>query len=104
MQSTSKEFIDYSIVIPVYQNEGSLDATFKSIKNNVIDKNTQYSAEVIFIDDGSTDNSFQTLMRLYEAHPELIIIIKLFIAIVNCYSSRNNNYNYSYDSYRIKML
>ncbi len=77
MNTKLNQTIDYSIVIPVYQNEGSLDATFKSIKNNVIDKNTQYSAEVIFIDDGSTDQSFQVLMNLYETYPELINIIKL---------------------------
>jgi len=54
-----------------------LGDTFNSLKEQVIDRNQEYTSEVIFIDDGSTDNSFQTLMRLYEAHPELIVIIKL---------------------------
>ena len=77
MKSKSNKLIDYSIVIPVYQNKGSLDDTFKLIKNNVIDRNPQYSAEIIFVDDGSTDGSFQDLITLYEAYPELIVIVKL---------------------------
>ena len=77
MKQKNNQSVDYSIVIPVYQNEASLEDTFKLIKEKVIDINSQYSAEVIFIDDGSTDSSFQTLMRLHEAHPKLIVIIKL---------------------------
>jgi polyisoprenyl-phosphate glycosyltransferase len=69
--------VDYSIIIPVYQNEGSLNDVFHKIKDNVIDKNPQYSCEIIFIDDGSTDNSFQVLNNLHEEYPELIIIVKL---------------------------
>ena len=77
MKSKLNQSIDYSIVIPVFQNEGSLNETFQSLKKNVIDRNSQYSAEVIFIDDGSTDQSFQILMNLYKTYPELIIIVKL---------------------------
>ena len=77
MKSKLNQLIDYSVVIPVYQNEGSLDEIFESLKKNVIDRNPQYSAEVIFVDDGSTDKSFQTLTKLYETYPELIVIIKL---------------------------
>ena len=77
MKSKSNKLIDYSIVIPVYQNKGSLDDTFKLPKKNVIDRNPQYSAELIFVDDGSTDGSFQDLVNLYEAYPELIVIVKL---------------------------
>ena len=77
MKSKSKESIDYSIVIPVYQNKGSLEETFELIKKNVIDRNPQYSVEVIFVDDGSTDGSIKDLIKLYKAYPELIVLIKL---------------------------
>ena len=77
MKSKINRSIDYSIIIPVYQNEGSLKETFDTLKTNVIDKNPQYSSELIFVDDGSTDKSFQILHDLYEAFPELIVIVKL---------------------------
>ena len=77
MKSKINRSIDYSIIIPVYQNEGSLKETFHTLKTNVIDKNPQYSSELIFVDDGSTDKSFQILHNLYEAYPELIVIVKL---------------------------
>ncbi len=77
MSLKTNQLIDYSIVVPVYQNEGSLDETFRKLKDNVIDKNPQYSAEVIFVDDGSTDKSFQILLNLYKSFPELVVIVKL---------------------------
>ena len=77
MKSTTNKTIDYSIIIPVYQNEGSLEETFQTLKTHVIDKNSQYSAEIIFVDDGSTDKSFQVLHNLYQAYPGLITIVRL---------------------------
>jgi glycosyltransferase involved in cell wall biosynthesis len=77
MKSNSIKSVDYSIVIPVYQNEGSLNETFRTLKENVIDKNPQYTGEIIFVDDGSSDGSFQCLVDLQKNHPELIVIIKL---------------------------
>ena len=52
-----KQKVDFSIVIPVYQNEGSLEKTFNSLKSNVIDKNPEYCSEVIFVDDNSSDGT-----------------------------------------------
>ena len=77
MMTKIKKTLDYSIVIPVYQNEGSLEKTFHTLKSNVIDKNPQFSSEVVFVDDGSSDNSYKILHDLYEAFPELIVIVKL---------------------------
>ncbi len=77
MKSKINRSIDYSIIIPVYQNEGSLKELFHILKTNVIDKNPQYSSELVFVDDGSTDKSFQVLHNLYEDYPELIVIVKL---------------------------
>ena len=62
MKNLNQE-IDYSIVIPVYQNETSLEDTFKILKESVIDNNPHHSAEIIFVDDGSTDNSFKVLQK-----------------------------------------
>ncbi|MCD4664848.1 MAG: glycosyltransferase family 2 protein, partial [Bacteroidales bacterium] len=68
--------IDYSIIIPVYFNEGSLVLTFQSLKEKVINTNKDKSCEVIFIDDGSGDNSLNELFLLKKEYPKIIKIIK----------------------------
>lgn len=69
--------IDYSIIIPVFYNEGSLVQTMDSIYNEVIQKNKSYSCEIIFVDDGSGDGSLQELLGIRAQYPELVKIIKL---------------------------
>ncbi len=68
--------VNVSIVIPVFCNEKSLVQTFEIIKEKVIENNRGMSFEVIFIDDGSTDNSFNELLLLRERYRETIKIIK----------------------------
>ncbi len=69
--------VDVSIVVPVYFNEGSLELLVSSIKNEVISKNNDKSFEMVFVDDGSGDNSFLKLLELQEKNRGLIKIIKL---------------------------
>jgi glycosyltransferase involved in cell wall biosynthesis len=68
---------DYSCVLPVYFNEGSLTHTFNELKEHVIDANPGYVAEIIFVDDGSGDGSFKELVGLRKENPGLIKIVKL---------------------------
>ena len=56
--------IDYSIVIPVYYNEGCLVQTMQALKKEVIEKNPALTCEVIFIDDGSGDHSLDELLKI----------------------------------------
>lgn len=67
---------DYSCVIPVYFNEGALTSAFNDLKERVIDANPEYTAEVIFVDDGSGDGSFNELLALREQNPGLVKIVK----------------------------
>jgi len=69
--------IDYSIVIPVFFNEGEAVRTFLSIREDVIDKVPGRRAEVVFVDDGSGDDSFDELLRLQTTHRGLVRLIKL---------------------------
>ena len=68
---------DYSIIVPVYFNEGSLWPTFKSIQAEVFARNPDLNGEVVFIDDGSGDGSFSQLMEIYQANPDRVQVIKL---------------------------
>lgn len=62
-----------SIVIPLYNEQESLSHLVEKIRE-VIAKE-QYEAEIIFVDDGSTDDSLKILQQLREQYPELIRII-----------------------------
>jgi len=68
--------IDCSIVIPVYCNELNVEPTFNKINEVVIKKNPHMKFEIIFVDDGSYDNSMQKLFDLKNSNEGLIKIIK----------------------------
>ena len=57
-----------SIVIPLFNEEESLVELFEWIKK-VCDEN-KYSFEVVFVDDGSNDNSWEVITELCVNHIE----------------------------------
>lgn len=67
--------MNISIVIPVYNSSNSLVELYERI-NNVMTK-TNYSFEIIMVDDGSSDNSWEILSKLKETAKEKIIAVKL---------------------------
>lgn len=76
MKINDKREINCSIIIPVFHNEGSINFAFNEIYSKVIN-NSSYTFEIIFIDDGSKDNSLNVLLNLQQQFPELIKVIKL---------------------------
>ena len=52
---------DLSIIVPVYNEQDSLNQLYREIKDNVQDK---YSWELIFINDGSSDKSKEIILDL----------------------------------------
>jgi glycosyltransferase involved in cell wall biosynthesis len=69
--------VDYSIIIPVYYNEGSLRGLLAAIWTDVVLAHPELNGEVIFIDDGSGDGSFAEMQALQAENPSLVRIIKL---------------------------
>lgn len=61
--------MDISVIIPLYNEEESLPELHAWIKR-VMDSNG-FSYEVIFVDDGSTDRSWDVIERLASANPEV---------------------------------
>lgn len=55
-----------SIVIPVFNNEATLVETYKQICELVQQSNEAWEVETIFIDDGSSDNSWNRICQLRE--------------------------------------
>ena len=67
---------DYSLIIPVFQNRGTLTALYEEIK--IILKNNKLTGEIIFVDDGSEDKSYEKLIQIKERDENInCTVIKL---------------------------
>jgi len=60
--------VDVSIVIPVYNEEANISILYSQLKKALKD----YNYEIIFVDDGSTDNTFNTLNKINDSHLKII--------------------------------
>lgn len=63
-----------SIVIPVFQNELNIAPTYQALKSE-FEKAALFDFEIVFVNDGSTDNSWEELLKVYNADPERITLI-----------------------------
>ena len=59
-----------SIVIPVYYNEANLRPLYADIKEKFIDK-IDYDYEIIMVNDGSKDKSYQVICELAKEDPNI---------------------------------
>ena len=63
---------DLSIIIPVLNEEKNIEILHKSIANSL--KKGKISCEIIFIDDGSTDSSYNILAKLHKKDKKVKVI------------------------------
>jgi len=68
----NKGNLDLSLVIPVYNEAENLEILYREIKSSC--ENLGKSYEVIFIDDGSTDDSALVLTNIWKQYPAIKII------------------------------
>jgi glycosyltransferase involved in cell wall biosynthesis len=61
-----------SVIIPVFNEQESIDALFSRLETAL--NQLEYPWELLFIDDGSTDSSFQKLQKIALAHPQVKVI------------------------------
>ncbi len=66
---------DYSIVVPVYNSCESLEELFQRIKQTM--NGLEKSFEVLFVDDDSTDTSWNKLEFIQKANPDNVTAIRL---------------------------
>ena len=66
-----------SVVIPCYYNQDNIPVTVKALKENESLFNDDVRFEYVFVDDGSRDNTWQSLKAAKEEYPDQIVIIKL---------------------------
>jgi dolichol-phosphate mannosyltransferase len=60
-----------SVVVAVYQNEGSLSLTYEKVSGVFANDLTRHDYELIFVDDGSKDGSLQEILALRERDPHV---------------------------------
>jgi len=65
-----------SVSIPVYNNQGSLAITFDRLKKVFSEEIKQHELEVIFVNDGSKDRSWDELKKIKESNPSYVRLIR----------------------------
>lgn len=66
-----------SLVIPVYFNEANIPHTWKAVRSALAGLPADCSYEIVFVDDGSGDRSYEKLTELHEAFPDEVRVVKL---------------------------
>lgn len=61
-----------SIIIPVYYNEDTLLLLYEDMKNKILGQLDDY--EIVFVDDGSGDNSFKIMTQIREMDPKVKLV------------------------------
>ena len=68
--------MEYSIIIPVYNEEQNVRELYSKLK--YVMQKLRKSFEIIFIDDGSTDNTYRTLAKINDKTVKIIKFRKNF--------------------------
>lgn len=66
----------FSIVLPIYNNEKNLPETIPYIIEEA-KKFSEFDIEIIMVNDGSKDASYEVMQMMQEAYPEIITIANL---------------------------
>lgn len=64
MEKENIKDLELSVVIPVYNEEENIEELHKSLIESLLKITEKF--EIIFIDDGSKDNSWETLLKVYK--------------------------------------
>ena len=67
-----EEDVDVSVVIPLYNEEGNIQELYRELNAVLHDKNFSY--EILFIDDGSTDKTKTIVEELIENDPNVAMV------------------------------
>ena len=61
-----------SIVVPVYYNADTLELLYRDMKEKILGELGDY--EIVFVDDGSGDDSWQVMQRLRETDTKVKLV------------------------------
>lgn len=68
--------IDFSVVVSCYFEEQSIDEFYTRLSNTLQSMGRSY--EIIFINDGSTDRTFEKLKEIFDSDPNVTTVIDLY--------------------------
>jgi glycosyltransferase involved in cell wall biosynthesis len=66
-----------SVVVPSYHNAATLDTLFERIRSTLEPHAAEVDFEVVFVEDGSADETWKVLLALRERHPRHVSLVKL---------------------------
>jgi len=66
MMNKHSPAVEISIVVPLYNEQENVEPLLERIQKTLSRLNRSY--EIIFVDDGSTDESFEVIRRLHDRH------------------------------------
>jgi glycosyltransferase involved in cell wall biosynthesis len=70
-KTMSKQNLEVSVVVPLFNEKDNIGPLYDQIKESLSDN---YSYEIIFVDDGSNDNSFTILSQLQKTDNRVRVI------------------------------
>ena len=69
-----KKIFDYAIIVPVYNNEDTIEFLMAELDKVVIKKNKDFEGLILFCNDGSSDNSIIKLKQIRDQYSNVKII------------------------------
>src|SRR5262249_14520157 len=66
-----------SVIIPVYFNEENIPVTWAALESTLRRLPPDHGWEVLFVDDGSGDRSYERLLEVLRAAPDRVSVVKL---------------------------
>jgi len=66
-----------SVVVPVYNNQQTLDEMCSQIMDEHANHFNDLNLEIVFVNDGSQDDSWEVLLRLQSQYPQYISLLNL---------------------------
>jgi glycosyltransferase involved in cell wall biosynthesis len=64
--------VDLTIIIPIHNEEDNIHLLYQKLKSTLSALKLKY--EIIIVDDGSTDSSYEKIFRLHDQDPDIRII------------------------------
>ncbi|MFD6029516.1 glycosyltransferase family 2 protein [Cellulosimicrobium funkei] len=70
-ESAARPLVSY--VFPIYNEAGNLDLLYSTLRG-LLDEHPEYAYEIVFVNDGSKDESLEILFRIEDADDRVVVV------------------------------